>query len=356
MKIYQVGGSVRDQLLGRTPEDRDFVVVGSTAEEMLALGYQQVGADFPVFLHPHTHDEYALARLERKTGAGYHGFSVDTRGVTLEEDLSRRDLTINAMALDKDGTLIDPFGGKDDLASGTLRHVSPAFCEDPVRVLRLARFYARFGALWDVAPETFALCEGMVRAGELDALTPERVWLEFEKGFNERYPHLMLKLLRQLGVFELQSFAEYEGLATADFTWIGQVRHGTTGGVPERFAAALPRTWTSEQAKASRIPSQVREVCQAVHRALEADVWSWACWSTEQQLDLLERLDVMRRPEVFEAMCRTLWVRDWDVGQALLQARAKLLAIRQGEVVAGLKDALAIKAAIRTARLAALVS
>ncbi len=356
MKIYQVGGSVRDQLMGRSAQDQDYVVVGSTAQEMLDRGFLQVGADFPVFLHPDTHDEYALARLERKTGAGYHGFAVDTRGVTLEEDLSRRDLTINAMAFDADGTLIDPFNGKADVESKTLRHVASAFSEDPVRVLRLARFLARFGSDWTVAPETMVLCRDMVLAGELDALTPERVWLEFEKGFGEQHPGAMLRLLTELGVFDLTSFEEYRALAHVDFNWLDQVAANPEASVAARFAVTLPRVWTPAQAKASRVPSAVREVCQALARALASDVWTWSSWSTEQQLDLLEALDVMRRPDCFEALCVALSARKGDVGGALLTARAKILTVRQGEVVVGLKDAVAIKAAIRSARIDAMNS
>ncbi|MCL4800823.1 MAG: multifunctional CCA tRNA nucleotidyl transferase/2'3'-cyclic phosphodiesterase/2'nucleotidase/phosphatase, partial [Burkholderiales bacterium] len=161
MRVYTVGGAVRDELLGLAVKDRDYVVVGATPEEMVRLGYRPVGKDFPVFLHPHTNEEYALARTERKTGRGYKGFTVlAAREVTLEQDLARRDLTINAIARAEDGRLIDPFGGERDLRLGVLRHVSPAFSEDPVRILRLARFAARFA--FEIAPETLALMRGMV--------------------------------------------------------------------------------------------------------------------------------------------------------------------------------------------------
>src|SRR2546425_7908644 len=169
MKIYLVGGAVRDQLLNLAVKERDWVVVGATVEDMLKLGFRQVGKDFPVFLHPETHEEYALARTERKTGRGHQGFSFHTApGVTLEEDLARRDLTINAMARADDGTLIDPFGGAKDLRAGVLRHVSPAFAEDPLRVLRVARFAARFG--FAVAPETEAIMRAIAAGGELATL------------------------------------------------------------------------------------------------------------------------------------------------------------------------------------------
>jgi tRNA nucleotidyltransferase (CCA-adding enzyme) len=198
VRIYQVGGSVRDELLGRPVADRDFVVVGATPEIMLASGFVPVGKDFPVFLHPDTHDEYALARTERKQGRGYRGFQFfATPEVTLEQDLARRDLTINAMARAPDGTLINPYGGRADLAAGVLRHVSPAFAEDPLRVLRVARFAARFG--FGIADETLALMRTIVAAGELPTLAPERVWQEVARGLAEAQPSRMLDALRACG-------------------------------------------------------------------------------------------------------------------------------------------------------------
>ena len=185
MKIYLVGGAVRDELLSRSVKERDWVVVGATQQEMLSSGYQQVGKDFPVFLHPTTKEEYALARKERKIAKGYHGFEFDTdASVTLEEDLLRRDLTINAIAKSESGELIDPYNGIKDLKSKILRHVSPAFSEDPVRILRVARFAARFSD-FTVADETNVLMKKMVQAGEVDALVAERVWKEFEKAMSE---------------------------------------------------------------------------------------------------------------------------------------------------------------------------
>ena len=198
MKIYRVGGSVRDELLGRPGADRDWVVVGATPEMMIASGFRPVGRDFPVFLHPETHEEYALARTERKHGRGYRGFEFfASPDVTLEEDLARRDLTINAMARAEDGTLIDPFGGAADLRAGVLRHVSPAFAEDPLRVLRVARFAARFG--FAVAPETEALMRALAASGELATLAPERVWQELARGLMEPHPSRMLAVLRECG-------------------------------------------------------------------------------------------------------------------------------------------------------------
>ena len=199
MQIYVVGGAVRDRLLGRPVQDHDYVVVGATPEQMVARGFRPVGKDFPVFLHPSTHEEYALARTERKTAPGYHGFVFHTApDVTLEQDLVRRDLTINAIAEAEDGSLTDPFGGVADLQRRVFRHVSAAFGEDPVRILRLARFAARF-ADFTVAPETMALMSAMVAAGEVDALVPERVWQEVARGLMEARPSRMLTVLRDCG-------------------------------------------------------------------------------------------------------------------------------------------------------------
>ena len=181
---YLVGGAVRDILLGQDPKDKDYVVVGYTPDDMLSLGFTQVGKDFPVFLHPETGYEYALARKETKNGVGYNGFSVDTNGVTLEDDLFRRDLTINAMAMDLNGNLIDPFNGQEDLKNKTIRHVSDHFKEDPVRILRTARFSARYG--FSVHPSTTELMKSIVEEGEFDHLTSERVWKEFEKVLTEK--------------------------------------------------------------------------------------------------------------------------------------------------------------------------
>ena len=201
MKIYTVGGAVRDELLVRPISDRDYVVVGATPEEMVARGFRPVGRDFPVFLHPVTAEEYALARTERKSGRGYHGFTFHVApDVTLEEDLGRRDLTINAMARDDDGTLIDPFGGESDLRAGVLRHVSPAFAEDPLRVLRVARFAARLG--FAVAPETEALMRAIAAGGEIATLNAERVWQELARALMESHPSLFFVVLRRCGALQ----------------------------------------------------------------------------------------------------------------------------------------------------------
>lgn len=213
MHIYKVGGAVRDRLLGLPVTDIDWVVVGSTAEEMLAQGYRPVGADFPVFLHPHTQAEYALARTERKNGRGYGGFVFHASpDVTLEQDLVRRDLSINAMAEDDEGQLTDPFGGQDDLKSRILRHVSPAFAEDPLRVLRVARFAARYAPLgFTVAPETLGLMRQLSESGELTALTPERSWKEISRALMESQPQVFIQVLRDCGALTVL-FPEVEAL------------------------------------------------------------------------------------------------------------------------------------------------
>ncbi|WP_430391509.1 multifunctional CCA addition/repair protein [Dyella sp. 20L07] len=213
MRIYLVGGAVRDKLLGRPVTDHDHVVVGATPEDLLAQGYRPVGKDFPVFLHPKTGEEYALARTERKTGHGYHGFAFHADpSVTLEQDLARRDLTINAMALAEDGTLVDPFDGARDIEQRLLRHVSLAFVEDPVRLLRVARFAARFAPLgFTVAPETMALMQQMVRNGEVDHLVPERVWQETRKALGEAQPSAFLRVLRESGALAVL-FPEVDAL------------------------------------------------------------------------------------------------------------------------------------------------
>lgn len=201
MKIYQVGGAIRDKLLGLPVKDRDWVVVGARPADMEALGFRPVGSDFPVFLHPQTHEEYALARTERKSGTGYKGFVFQaTPEITLEQDLIRRDITINAIAEDEDGNIIDPYNGQRDLKAGLLRHVSPAFVEDPLRVLRVARFAARFG--FNVADDTLALMRELADSGELATLVPERVWAEMEKALQTEQPVIFFEVLRACGALQ----------------------------------------------------------------------------------------------------------------------------------------------------------
>jgi tRNA nucleotidyltransferase (CCA-adding enzyme) len=240
LECYEVGGAVRDALLGLPVHDRDWVVVGTTPERMSELGFRPVGRDFPVFLHPVTHEEYALARTERKTGRGYRGFIVQCAPeVSLEDDLRRRDLTINAIARAADGTIIDPWGGRRDLQDGVLRHVSEAFAEDPVRILRVARFAARFER-FTVAPETLELMRAMVAAGEVDALVPERVWQEVSRGLMERRPSRMLAVLHACGALarlvpELDALArDADGTRPADPTDAASVG---LGGVVDAAAA-----------------------------------------------------------------------------------------------------------------------
>ena len=213
MRVYLVGGAVRDHLLGHPYHEKDYVVVGATPEQLLAQGYQPVGKDFPVFLHPQTKEEYALARTERKSGHGYHGFEFYTdTSVSLEEDLIRRDLTINAMAMDEDGKLYDPYNGQQDLTDRILRHVSNAFVEDPLRVLRIARFAARYKALgFTVAPETLALMQQLAESGELQALTPERVWKETSRALMENHADEYFEVLRACGALKVL-FPELDAL------------------------------------------------------------------------------------------------------------------------------------------------
>lgn len=213
MQIYQVGGAVRDRLLGLPVKDHDWVVVGAKPDEMQQQGYRQVGKDFPVFLHPQTHEEYALARTERKTGPGYTGFDFYAApDVSLEQDLIRRDLTINAIAMAEDGKITDPFNGQQDLEQKILRHVSPAFSEDPVRILRIARFYARFAPLgFTIAIETLSLMRQMVDNGEVDALVPERVWQESQRALAEQQPRAFFEALRDCGALA-RIFPEIDAL------------------------------------------------------------------------------------------------------------------------------------------------
>jgi len=230
IQVFIVGGYVRDRLLGRECKDHDFVVVGATPDEMLDMGFQKVGADFPVFLHPLTGDEFALARTERKVGAGYNGFETEFgTDVTLEDDLARRDLTINSMAREVVGwndlghaklsdDIVDPFRGQEDLRDGVLRHTTDAFAEDPLRVLRVARFRARFG--WTVHHQTLELMEDLVTAGEMESLTTERVWVELEKSMTEDHPHLFFSTLRKVGAQERL----FPGLDGTDFTHDSTVR------------------------------------------------------------------------------------------------------------------------------------
>jgi tRNA nucleotidyltransferase (CCA-adding enzyme) len=314
VKAYLVGGAVRDELLGLPVEERDYVVVGSTAEEMVRLGFKPVGKDFPVFLHPRTHHEYALARTERKSGRGYKGFTIyASPEVTLEEDLKRRDLTINAMAKSEDGTLIDPFGGKKDLDAGVLRHVSEAFAEDPVRILRVARFAARFG--FSVHPSTLKLMQKMVQAGEADFLVPERVWQEFSRGLAERRPELMFEVLQRAGLLA-KAFPEIKA-------WPRQF----SGSLPVRFAVlAWPLGEEEVQALSERLraPSEVRDVALAAVRSKEGLKQS----TPDALLGVLKRADAFRRPERFAQLLEAARLADRGIDTARVErARAAAAAV-----------------------------
>jgi len=315
VKAYVVGGAVRDELLGKPVTDRDWVVVGATPEEMVAAGYRPVGADFPVFLHPKTHEEYALARTERKHGRGYKGFTVHAApDVTLEQDLARRDLTINAMARDETGALIDPFGGARDLRDGVLRHVSDAFAEDPVRVLRLGRFAARFG--FRVAEETVALVMRLVAAGELDHLVAERVWQEFATGLAEPHPGRMFETLEVCGALA-PLFPELRVDRPA-------LERAASEGAPPDVRFALLAWPLSEDAMRAfcdrlRVPTDPRELALAVCRCKDRIVAAGRA-SARELLELLKRADAFRRPERFEALLRTARLAQSGLSTARIEA------------------------------------
>jgi len=336
MQVYLVGGAVRDEQLGISHKERDWCVVGATPDELLADGYRQVGKDFPVFLHPKTREEYALARTERKTAPGYHGFAFDfSPNVSLEDDLSRRDLSINAIAKDGDGKLIDPYGGLPDIKNKVLRHVSDAFGEDPVRILRVAKFAARFSELgFKVAGETMALMRSMVAAGEVDALVPDRVWRETEEALHGKNARVFFEVLRNCGALQ-RLFPEVDGLfgVPQPATWHPEIDTGLhtmmvldqaevlSGDLEVRFAALthdLGKGTTRKEELPSHpgheirgvklirrmderlpIPKSCRNLAVLVaefhthcHRALEL--------RSKTIVTLLEKCDAFRRPERFE--------------------------------------------------------
>jgi tRNA nucleotidyltransferase (CCA-adding enzyme) len=292
MQIYCVGGAVRDELLGRPVTDRDWVVTGSTPEQMAALGFRPVGRDFPVFLHPDTHEEYALARTERKTARGYRGFQIHSSPeVTLEDDLRRRDLTINAIARTADGSLIDPWGGQDDLRARRLRHVSDAFAEDPVRILRLARFAARLPE-FSVAPETLLLARRMVDEGEVDALVPERVWQELSRGLMEPQPSRMFQVLRDCGALaRLLPGPTETDLATLD----AAARCGESLDI--RYALAIAPPGAPEVARVRSERLRVPAACaDLAHLLANQGEGSPPDGDATRLLEHLEALDAIRRP------------------------------------------------------------
>jgi tRNA nucleotidyltransferase (CCA-adding enzyme) len=336
MQTYMVGGAVRDALLGLPVNDRDWVVVGATPHEMISAGYLPVGKDFPVFLHPQTREEYALARTERKTARGYHGFVFHAEpDVTLEQDLARRDLTINAMAQDEHGKVIDPFGGRKDLKARTLRHVTDAFREDPVRILRVARFAARFTA-FDLAPDTLRLMRDMVHAGEVDALVAERVWQELARGLMEEKPSRMFDVLRDCGALErllpevqrlwgvpqradyhpeidtgvhlmmvLDTAARLHAPLAVRFACLTHdLGKGTTP------ADILPKHIGHEERSAQllravcerlRVPVECRELADVVARE-HGNIHRSAEFGAGAVVRLLERCDAFRKPQRFDAV------------------------------------------------------
>ena len=343
MKTYVVGGAVRDELLGLPVRDRDHVVVGATPDEMVKLGFRPVGKDFPVFLHPETHEEYALARTERKSGRGYKGFTVHAApDVTLEDDLRRRDLTINAMAKDERGTLIDPFHGKEDLKKGLLRHVSEAFAEDPVRILRVARFAARFG--FSVHPSTMALMKHMVESGEADYLVPERVWQEFSKGLMEKAPQHMFEVLEACGLRALL-FPEIS---------LSEKLQGSLAVRFARLAWPLKESEVDALCERLRAPNEVRELALLACRSRVA-LRASRLATPQALLELLKRADAFRRPERFRELLEVA-ARDEPVVDTSRLARAFAAAagIDAGAIARGVPQKQDIARAIDAARLAAI--
>jgi tRNA nucleotidyltransferase (CCA-adding enzyme) len=397
MKTYVVGGAVRDRLLGLPVQDHDHVVVGATPEDMLAQGFKPVGKDFPVFLHPDSREEYALARTERKTAPGYKGFVFHAEpDVTLEEDLARRDLTINALAQDESGALVDPFGGQADLAARVLRHVGPAFAEDPVRVLRVARFAARFPD-FRVAEETLALMRLMADNGEVDHLVPERVWQELSRGLMEVRPSRMIEVLHACGalakvlpeldrLFGVPQPAEHHpeidtGAHILRVVDQAAARHFP---LPVRFAALLhdlgkgvtPQTeWPHHYGHEAtgvalaeavserlRAPADCRDL--AVLAAREHGVIHDAAVLRPATLvKLFERADALRRPERFGQLLeacecdfrgRPGWEdRPWTAGDILRRALAAVQAVDAGAIAAATADKAQIAQRIHEARVAA---
>ncbi len=371
-----VGGAVRDRLLGLPVSDRDWVVVGATPEAMIASGFTPVGRDFPVFLHPQTHEEYALARTERKTGHGYHGFVFHAApDVTLEQDLQRRDLTINAIAEDEDGRLIDPFGGVRDLQDQVLRHVSPAFAEDPVRILRVARFAARFTE-FSVAAETLMLMRQMVEHGEVDHLVPERVWQELSRGLMEKKPSRMFEVLRECGalarllpevdrLWGVPQRAEYhpEVDTGMHLMLVLDMAARLKASLPVRFACLThdlgkgttpPQLWPRhighEQRSVGllrqlcvrlRVPSDCREIAEVVARE-HGNIHRAGEWTAAALVRLLERCDAFRKPERFEEIllaCECdargrlgLGEQDYPQGQRLRRALRAAQGVDAGEI------------------------
>jgi len=367
MKIYVVGGAVRDALLGLPVQDHDHVVVGATPEQMAAAGFRPVGKDFPVFLHPKTQEEYALARTERKTAPGYHGFVFHTSPeVTLEDDLVRRDLTINAMAQGDDGVIVDPYGGRRDLDARLFRHVSDAFAEDPVRILRVARFAARFFD-FRVADETNALMRSMVEAGEADALVPERVWQEIARGLMERRPSRMFAVLRDCGALarimpELDALwgATLDEDADSGVRAMAVIDHaaGRGLGLAVRFAALVREVDALDSlCQRLKLPNDCRDLALMTARE-HAAIGAAQEMSAEDLAALFARCDAYRKPERFADMLLAIGAAacsdDYPQRPWLLGALDAARSVNAGEVAARCgADKAGIPQAVLAARVAA---
>ncbi|MFI4869850.1 MAG: multifunctional CCA tRNA nucleotidyl transferase/2'3'-cyclic phosphodiesterase/2'nucleotidase/phosphatase [Steroidobacterales bacterium] len=363
MQVYLVGGAIRDELLGLPAPERDWVVVGATPEELQRAGYRAVGREFPVFLHPDTGEEYALARLERKTGPGYRGFETQfSPEVTLEQDLQRRDLTINAMARGLDGILVDPYGGRRDLEQRLLRHVSPAFVEDPVRVLRLARFAARLAPLgFSVAPETGELMRRMVAQGEINALVPERVWREMQRALGETSPEVFFDILQDCGALAVLLPELHWGTEAHS----ALQRAARISAEPLVRFAALLADMAPEKIKTLcerlRVPNDYRELALLSAR-LHQRIADAAALDAAGVLDLLEAADAFRRPDRFARLLRATQARSGAddtlhaaLAVALVTAAGVTLPPEQLAQLQGIAIAAAYRAA-RLERLAALQS
>lgn len=308
MKTFKVGGYVRDTLLNKEVSDIDYVVVDGSEEEMLSLGFERVGADFPVFLHPETKEEYALARQERKNSVGYLGFEVTTKGVTLEQDLSRRDLTVNAMAIDEEGSLHDPFNGKKDLADKVLRHVGPAFSEDPVRVLRLGRFLAKLPGAWTVAKETLDLVAEMQNQGLLDELVGERIWKELSRGLQENKSLEMLRFFKAINIFECKSLKGKISLKESVFE-IDQDMF--TRQTPEvQFCLAF----NLEDSKLSWIPNQFKDGYRTLMQVNELN-----SFGAKAVIETLDKTDFFKSRSNFKTAIDCLYFTNPLVYEALLE-------------------------------------
>ncbi len=361
MDIYLVGGAVRDELLGIPVKDRDWVVVGASPEQMLSRGYRQVGADFPVFLHPDSNEEYALARTERKQGHGYHGFVVHSApDVTLEQDLQRRDLTINAMARDADGHLVDPFHGQQDLAARQLRHVAPAFAEDPLRILRTARFAARFAPLgFRVADETTSLMRQMVNDGEVDHLVPERVWQEMQRALQEQAPTVFFEVLQSCGALAVL-IPELDAPALAAALDTLRCSCSQDSATDVRLAALLSPLSTDialQRAKALKAPNDCQDMVRLTATTVEvfANGAADAGTSADDLLKLLEQADAWRKPERFARLLAvlrcTLETRLHPTLAVLEQAAADTAQVNAQDLMAQGHKGKALGQAIRLERL-----